>query len=351
MKSARIPILSVLAESNTLQVISAVPPPFNPSGMSPLEGRPVVRSPEQLRLHRALHELGWTAVVDELNDAARLKNQSLPEPILITTKATILAGFGRWRLATLEGCQSINSIEYPLSEGESLQFILIHHQLGRGWNAFIRIRVALTLEAHLRQRALDNMRAASTNDRPHRAGSVGRSASSKGVEAAIKNRDPLKQILLQTHSHWDKDETRLAVRQAFRKTMQCRTATLGAEVYASQNQERIVYHPCKSRACTSCGYRATVQWQRERWAALPDRAYKGITFTMSVGVLTAKAPCLSDSPLPFHGPWRDAKQWSNLFDCHPCKVAQLDDPTLLWIKLCKTSKGCIQLHQLICPFP
>ncbi len=95
MKSARIPILSVLAESNTLQVISAVPPPFNPSGMSPLEGRPVVRSPEQLRLHRALHELGWTAVVDELNDAARLKNQSLPEPILITTKGTILAGFGR----------------------------------------------------------------------------------------------------------------------------------------------------------------------------------------------------------------------------------------------------------------
>jgi len=55
---------------------------------------------------------------------------------------------------------------------------------------------------------------------------------------------------------------------------------LGAEVYASSNEERIFYHTCKSRACPSCGYRATVQWLRERWAALPDALYKGITFTM-----------------------------------------------------------------------
>lgn len=96
----------------------------------------------------------------------------------------------------------------------------------------------------------------------------------------MKYRDPLKQILSQTQSHWDRGETRPAVRQAFHKAMQCRTATLGAEVYGSQNQERIVYHTCKSRACPSCGYRATVQWQRERWAALPDGSYKGITFTM-----------------------------------------------------------------------
>ena len=42
--------------------------------MSRLEGRPVVRSPEQLRLHRALEEVGWTGVIDEFNDAARLTN-------------------------------------------------------------------------------------------------------------------------------------------------------------------------------------------------------------------------------------------------------------------------------------
>src|SRR5437899_5106499 len=96
----------------------------------------------------------------------------------------------------------------------------------------------------------------------------------------MKYHDPLKQILSQTRPYWDRDETRTAVRWAFGKSLQCRTAELGGEVYESENQQRAVYDPCRSRPCSSCGYRATVQWQRERWAALPDIPYKGITFTM-----------------------------------------------------------------------
>jgi hypothetical protein len=48
--------------SSAVEVISAVSPPFNPTALSRLEGRPVVRSPEQPRLHRALEELAWTGV-------------------------------------------------------------------------------------------------------------------------------------------------------------------------------------------------------------------------------------------------------------------------------------------------
>jgi len=92
--------------------------------------------------------------------------------------------------------------------------------------------------------------------------------------------DPLRQILSQTRPYWDRDETRPAVRGAFSKALQCRTPELGGEVYASENSERIFFHTCKSRSCSSCGYRATIQWQRERWAALPDTIYKGITLTM-----------------------------------------------------------------------
>jgi hypothetical protein len=127
--------------------------------MNLLEGRPVVRSPEDLRLHQALRELAMIDPVGELNAAARLKGQSIPEPILISADGTILAGFGRWRLAILESRQNINCVEYLLSEEESLQFILAHHQPQNRWNAFIRIRVALTLEPYLQQRAIDNMRA------------------------------------------------------------------------------------------------------------------------------------------------------------------------------------------------
>jgi hypothetical protein len=96
----------------------------------------------------------------------------------------------------------------------------------------------------------------------------------------MKYRDPLKTILSQTRPYWDRDVTRPAIRQVFGKALQCRTAELGAEVYSSENQELILYHTCKSRACPSCGYRANVQWLRERWAALPDVLYKGATFTM-----------------------------------------------------------------------
>jgi Transposase zinc-binding domain/Putative transposase len=96
----------------------------------------------------------------------------------------------------------------------------------------------------------------------------------------MKYRHPLKLILTKTIPHWNREETRPAVRDVFDKAMKCRTAELGAEVYSSEDQELILFHTCKSRACSSCGYRANVQWLRERWAALPDTLYKGITFTM-----------------------------------------------------------------------
>jgi hypothetical protein len=93
--------------------------------------------------------------------------------------------------------------------------------------------------------------------------------------------------------------------------LQCRTAELGAEVYASDKWERIVYHTCKSRACSSCGHRATVQWQRERWVALPEVPYNGITFTM---------------PKEFWGLFRDNRRLANAL---PAMAASIMEP---WMK-------------------
>jgi len=92
-----------IRSSSAVQVISAVPPQsFNPTAMSRVDGRPAVRSLEQLRLHRALGELGWTGVIDEFNDAVRLTNPFVTEPILITTNGTILAGFGGVKIVHVE---------------------------------------------------------------------------------------------------------------------------------------------------------------------------------------------------------------------------------------------------------
>src|SRR4051794_36555784 len=96
----------------------------------------------------------------------------------------------------------------------------------------------------------------------------------------MRNQQPLKQILNGNREHWDRVEVRAAVRQNFQRVTACRTMALGAEVYASDTEEKIVPHTCKSRACPSCGHRATMLWQREQWAALPDVHYVGINFTM-----------------------------------------------------------------------
>ena len=91
---------------------------------------------------------------------------------------------------------------------------------------------------------------------------------------------PLKQILIATLNLWDRPSTPDHVRKAFRSILNCGTIALGAEVYASATQRKIVYHTCKSRFCPSCGQRATEAWQEELQTVLPDIPYVGLTFTM-----------------------------------------------------------------------
>ena len=123
----------------------------------------MVRSPQQLRLHAALEELGLAGEIGEFNETARVSHRvshrSVTDPILITMNGTILSGFGRWRSAVFDGRLEIDCIEYPLGEDESLEFMLTHHQTRCGWSGFIRIRLALTLEPYLQEKALENMRA------------------------------------------------------------------------------------------------------------------------------------------------------------------------------------------------
>ena len=93
-------------------------------------------------------------------------------------------------------------------------------------------------------------------------------------------KQPLKDILIATRPHWDRPEVRPAVRENFNKLIDCQTLALGAEVFASETEEKLVPHTCKSRSCPSCGQRATLLWQRHQWSALPDIPYTGIGFTM-----------------------------------------------------------------------
>ena len=105
-------------------------------------------------------------------------------------------------------------------------------------------------------------------------------ASPEGIADFMRCREPLKQILIGTRDCWDHPGSRPSVRENFSQMIDCKTPASGAEIFASTNEEKLVYHTCKSRACPSCGHRATLLWQREQWAALPDIRYAGIALTM-----------------------------------------------------------------------
>jgi len=96
----------------------------------------------------------------------------------------------------------------------------------------------------------------------------------------VRLKEPLRQILIATRHIWDIPGARESVRENFRKVIDCRTAALGAEVYASDKEELLLPHTCKSRACSSCGHRATALWQRDRWFDLFDIPYSMVTLTM-----------------------------------------------------------------------
>jgi hypothetical protein len=96
----------------------------------------------------------------------------------------------------------------------------------------------------------------------------------------MRYNQPLAQILISTRSVWDKPESRPTVRHSFDQMIKCGTPALGAEVFSSQTEEKFVFHTCKVRPCPRCGHRATIQWQREQWCALPNIPYVSIVLTM-----------------------------------------------------------------------
>jgi hypothetical protein len=122
------------------------------------DGRTVVRSLQELRIHPALEEAGFCAFLPELQEFARCQDQVLPEqPVLVTHTGVILAGFGRWRMAVSRRSPTIECLEYTLTDEDALQFMLSLQKRRNHWNPFIRIRLALKLERTLQQRALSNM--------------------------------------------------------------------------------------------------------------------------------------------------------------------------------------------------
>ena len=126
-------------------------------------------------------------------------------------------------------------------------------------------------------------------------------SSIRNSTSIVLRNEHLKEILASTRAQWDQPEVRSAVKLNFDKVLKSRTEALGFEVYASRTEQKVVHPTCKSRACPSCGHRATILGQREMWTALPDIQYAGVVFTMPAVLwptLRKNRRLLNDLPAP-----------------------------------------------------
>lgn len=74
--------------------------------------------------------------------------------------------------------------------------------------------------------------------------------------------------------------TRLCVE----RMLACGTTAMGVRRYCCSSPEcshsRFFCQSCKSKACSSCGFKATEQWVSQQSNILPDCDWQHITFTM-----------------------------------------------------------------------
>ncbi len=109
------------------------------------------------------------------------------------------------------------------------------------------------------------------------------------MAAAVRKRYTIKQILQTNQSWWNFynkhfDKIRPAITYCIIKLLSCKNIVRGYHEYTCSNPScthtKKIAHTCKSKACSSCGKKATELWLNKQNAILPNTTWQHITFTM-----------------------------------------------------------------------
>jgi hypothetical protein len=99
----------------------------------------------------------------------------------------------------------------------------------------------------------------------------------------------IKQILLSKQNWWNfyiknHNKVRPSIVTNIVKLLSCRNVIRGHHEYMCSNKNcshtKRIPHTCKSKACSSCGKKATETWIEKQNLLLPDTSWQHITFTM-----------------------------------------------------------------------
>jgi hypothetical protein len=105
----------------------------------------------------------------------------------------------------------------------------------------------------------------------------------------MKKKYSIKQILSSNQNWWrfynkNKDRLRTAILVCITKLLSCKNVIRGYREYSCQNpactHRKRVFFTCKSKACSSCGKKATELWVQKQNQILPKTSWQHITFTM-----------------------------------------------------------------------
>jgi ParB-like chromosome segregation protein Spo0J len=114
---------------------------------------------QTLRLHPAVRALRCNPTAVELEPVRQNWQAALAEPLTVTRRGTIIDGNKRWAVALEHRVSTLPCLILAISNDEALDQILARAATKNWLNRYRRIRLALTLEEALRNRARENQRA------------------------------------------------------------------------------------------------------------------------------------------------------------------------------------------------
>ncbi len=124
-----------------------------------VEGRLVACSLRELRPHPSYARHNLCVQAHKLAALADLGDLAFQYPLITTLDRLLIDGYGRWKLAKQQGRQTLQCLEYEVTEQQALKWLIQTHRPSQGLSDFIRIELALDLEAYFQGQAVLNQQA------------------------------------------------------------------------------------------------------------------------------------------------------------------------------------------------
>jgi ParB-like chromosome segregation protein Spo0J len=113
----------------------------------------------KLRPHPTYARLRISISSSKLNVLLELGENAFLVPLLVTSSGYVIDGYARLEVARLQGRETVECIEYDISEEEALRRLLLCHRPSPGLPPFSRIAMARSLTKSFKEKAFQHQQA------------------------------------------------------------------------------------------------------------------------------------------------------------------------------------------------